>query len=235
MRQIGVSDPLGEASDLERYTGWLRQAACDVNIVVVSANSRNPQEAGTLDGVVLTGGGDVHPVLYGRPDDLAAARRINVDRDRFELELFRRAVDAGVPLLGICRGAQLANVALGGTLVADLEAAGYSNHRRPATGERRHGVQIAPESVLREIAGAERAEVNSSHHQAVESPGRGLCVTARSDDGVIEGLEWCAGGRRPFLLLIQWHPERMEADAALSSGVRERFMAEVERFAVRTE
>jgi len=233
--RIGVTNPMDKASDFDRYMDWLRLSAAGAQLVPFTVGAVSPDEVGGVDGLVLSGGGDVHPELYGRPQDAARARGVNIDRDRFELELVRLSLERGCPLLGICRGAQLVNVALAGTLVVDLESAGYSNHRRPEAGDRRHAVQITPGSVLREIAGAESGEINSSHHQAVQSPGRGLQVTARSDDGVVEALEWAERDGRPFLLLVQWHPERMEAASRLSSGVRERFVAEVKRCTARTQ
>jgi putative glutamine amidotransferase len=159
-----------------------------------------------LDGVCLSGGPDIDPVGYGeRPHPSLGPTEI--DLDRFEIAVARLADDRGLPLLGICRGAQALNVARGGTLhqhVPDL--AGVSlNHRQTAPGERpAHSVAIEPGSLLARTLGRRVARVNSFHHQAVKRLGRGLRVVARAPDGVVEGIE-ASDGR--FVLGVQWHAE----------------------------
>ncbi|HSR70829.1 MAG TPA: gamma-glutamyl-gamma-aminobutyrate hydrolase family protein [Kiloniellales bacterium] len=160
-----------------------------------------------LDGVVVTGGAfDVDPARFG-----AATRHASVTtkdrRTEFELRLARGALARDLPLLGICGGEQLINVALGGTLLQHIPDAvpGALAHEQPnAREEPGHEVEIEPGTLLHRICGVTRLSVNSAHHQAVETVGPGVVIDARAPDGVIEGIE--APGRR-FCLGVQWHPE----------------------------
>ncbi len=160
-----------------------------------------------LDGLVLSGGGDVDPALYGQPPHPRLGRVIR-ERDEFELQLCREALARDLPLLAICRGHQVLNVATGGTLIQDipsLVARGGDHDPRCERWERAHAVSVEPGSRLHAILGTEQLDVNSFHHQAVETLGAGLQVSARApEDGIIEGVE--LPGRR-FVVGVQWHPE----------------------------
>jgi len=165
--------------------------------------------AARLDGLVLSGGGDVSPYLYGEAP-LKAVSRMELDRDRWELALFRAAWSAGLPILGICRGCQLVNVALGGTLYQDIpsqlpEAGGHSFD--VPMDEPAHYIVIRQGSRLAAALGAGRFLSNSFHHQAVKGLAPGLTVSAQASDGVIEGLEWTSDER--YLVAAQFHPEGM--------------------------
>jgi putative glutamine amidotransferase len=166
--------------------------------------------AAQVDAVVINGGGDVAPERYGatrHPRTYGVQER----RDRFEIELVRAAVDRGVPVLGVCRGIQLVNVALGGTLVQHVpDAVGRDHMCDDALDRRVHEVLLAPGSRLAALYGRDRLEVNSLHHQAVDRPGPGLRVTASAPDGTVEGIE-SEDGR---ILGVQWHPELLAEPAA---------------------
>ena len=159
-----------------------------------------------VDGLLLTGGGDVDPALYG--EDNRSSRGIEPMRDQFEMKLMFEAKTQGKRVLGICRGIQLVNASLGGTLYQDLptEYGKQINHSQPA---RRfqpvHSVQVQTGSLLHALLGHEELSVNSTHHQAVRQPAPELHPVAVSPDGVIEGLE---SSDNP-ILLVQWHPERL--------------------------
>lgn len=161
-----------------------------------------------LDGLILSGGGDVDAKWYSAtPSDLLEL--VDPERDCAELALARLAVRCGKPLLAICRGVQVLNVAFGGTLYADIptQIHGALPHRPPPGGPAEssaHTVHLEPGSRLATILGATQVVTNSFHHQAVHKVGEGLVVTARAPDGVIEGLE-CP--QHPFCLGVQWHPE----------------------------
>ncbi len=160
-----------------------------------------------VDGLIVTGGGfDVDPALFG-----ATSRHPTVTtkdrRTAFELSATRGALARGMPVLGICGGQQLLNVALGGTLIQHIpdEVAGALPHRQPnPRNEPGHEVRIVAGTLLYRIAGAGRLAVNSAHHQAVKDAGPGVVIDAVAEDGVIEGIE---DPRRHFCLGVQWHPE----------------------------
>jgi len=180
-----------------------------------------------LDGLCLTGGGDLAPRYYGQerrpgckdPDD---------ERDEMELALIAAARPRGLPILALCRGIQVLNAALGGTLIQDIAlerpaSLDHAHHPGRARDELVHEILITPDSRLREIIGADVCAVNSLHHQAVERIASGLRVAARAADGIIEALEPPAGraafdeeiGRGEFLLGVQFHPEDLQGHEAM--------------------
>jgi len=163
-----------------------------------------------LDGVILSGGGDLDPTLY---DGLhhETIYTIDPERDATEIALTRELVSLEVPLLGICRGAQVLNVALGGTLIEHLpEVVGDEvSHRASPPGATQHPVTVEPTSRLAEILGQTELAPVSWHHQAVRRPAPGFKVVAQADDGTIEALEM---PDHPWLIALQWHPEMTAAD-----------------------
>jgi putative glutamine amidotransferase len=184
-----------------------------------------------LDGLVLQGGADVAPPSYGETP-LAPEWAGDAVRDRYEIDLFEAFVEAGKPVLGICRGCQVINVALGGTLYQDLptQVGQAIAHRDVDLYERAlHDVTLVPDSALARLyPGTRRAKVNSIHHQAVKDLGRDLVVEAVGEpDGVVEAIRW----RGPsYVFGIQWHPEFLALqapDASLLDGapIREEFLA----------
>ena len=157
-----------------------------------------------LDGLVMTGGSDPDPELYGE-DPHPRLGAVERGRDDWELALIRAALDARIPMLCVCRGAQLLNVALGGTLIQHLDEADTHALWDTPRIERCHTVRVAPGSRAAELYGAEIA-TNSLHHQAVGQPGEGVVVTGTAEDGVVEAFE-LAG--RPEVFAVQWHPEML--------------------------
>jgi putative glutamine amidotransferase len=173
------------------------------------------------EGVLLTGGEDIDPHIYGNGLPQALRKTVTVTpdggaRDLRELILIDEVFRQKKPLLAICRGHQVLNVALGGTLMADIRSQKpeAQNHRRM---DRRsqvvHEVRLTEDSLLAKITGARRLGVNSTHHQAVELIAPPLKAVAKSDDGIVEGLELKPDAMRavPFLLSVQFHPERLAA------------------------
>ena len=156
-----------------------------------------------LDGLVMTGGADPDPALYGE-DPHPELGKVERGRDDWELALIRAALDARIPMLCVCRGAQLLNIALGGTLVQHLDAPQHNGWDRPRT-DRCHTVRVAPGSRAAELYGPQTA-TNSLHHQAVGRIGEGVVVTGTAEDGVVEAFE-VAG--RPEVFAVQWHPEML--------------------------
>jgi putative glutamine amidotransferase len=161
-----------------------------------------------LDGLLLSGGVDVDPALYGRPRHPKLGR-VDRERDEFELALTRHALRRDLPILAICRGQQVLNVAAGGTLIQDIPSeleGGAVTHEAPGRRTRRsHPVEVVAGSKLAEILGPGPLSVNSFHHQAIDRLGEGLTVTGRCPgDGVIEAVEM---RDRSFVVAVQWHPE----------------------------
>lgn len=166
-----------------------------------------------IDGLILTGGLDIHPRFYGETELHPETQATEERRDAHEISLTRAAVARDLPVFGICRGLQLLNVALGGTLHQHLP-----NHRQePPTSETAHPLRLAPGSRLsRILSDADTLAVNSHHHQAACSVALGLSVSARDEDGVVEALE------KPdarFVLAVQWHPENLFAVDAASRAL----------------
>jgi putative glutamine amidotransferase len=170
-----------------------------------------------IDALILAGGSDVDPSSYGAARD-PETNGTCPERDRFELELTRRAVEDGTPVLGICRGMQILNVALGGTLVQHLpDVVGHNDHRHTPGAFADHEVRLLEGSLAEQAAGGERVTVKSHHHQGVGELGEGLVVTGWADaDDLIEAIELRG---HPFALGVLWHPEEDERSRVVEALV----------------
>lgn len=167
----------------------------------------------SVSGLVLTGGEDVDPARYGE-ERHEKVRSVNAARDATEAALIREARSRKIPVLAICRGIQILNVALGGTLVQDIPSQCQTNIDHDEEGPRNsrsHEVSIEPGSLIARAVGVDHCTVNSFHHQSVKQVAEGMRVTARSPDGVIEGIE--STDRNWWVLGVQWHPEEMTDSA----------------------
>jgi len=192
-----------------------------------------------VDGVLLTGGDDINPNLYARnlPRDVRKTVGMTPDgggRDLRELILLDEVFRQRKPLLAICRGHQLLNIALGGKLVADIrrQVPGALNHQRmDKAGEMVHEAPLTAGSLLAKITGKRVLGVNSSHHQAVLEPAGPLTAVARTRDGIVEAMEWKpeAARRMPFLLSVQFHPERLTEKYAEHRAIFRSFTRSCER------
>jgi putative glutamine amidotransferase len=188
---------------------WLLPCHPDRNLVAEAVRRS--------DGVLLTGGDDIEPGLYtaSLPEQVAkTVQRAHPERDAFELLLIEELLRQRKPLLCICRGHQMVNVALGGTLFADIsrQKPRTLNHSRTDKKDRVvHTVVCREGTMMAKIAGRDRLGVNSSHHQAVNRLARALQATAVSQDGIVEAMELApvATGLLPYLLAVQFHPERL--------------------------
>ena len=194
---------------MDDYVTSVERAGGRVRVLDVGESPR--KIVGEIDGLLLTGGGDIDPVFYGE------ARHPSIEdaepgRDEFEIDLARRGVEADVPMLAICRGAQVLNVAAGGTLVQDIPSttpAALTHTVQTPRDAHAHDVRISAGSHLERALGPTMdaglsCRVNSRHHQAVARVGSGLVASATADDGVVEAIEkpdaaFCVG--------VQWHPE----------------------------
>jgi putative glutamine amidotransferase len=178
---------------------------------------------GRFDGLLLIGGPDVDPELYG--EELhPACYGIDRVRDEFEIDLVRTALDRAVPTLAICRGIQLVNVALGGTLDQHItDRDDLVQHGVPQGGEGViHGLEVEPGSLVAKAMGVERADAMSHHHQAVARLGRDLRPVAWAEDGVVEAVE--LDDRDAWLLGVQWHPEETAATDPAQQGLFDGFV-----------
>jgi putative glutamine amidotransferase len=202
---IGVT----RCSKLEDYVASVEQSGARARVLDVSESPRALID--TLDGVLLTGGGDVDPVLYGE-ERHPTVEDAEPGRDEFEIDLARRARAADMPLLAICRGAQVLNVAAGGTLVQDIPSAVDTDLSHSLQNPKdciAHPVQITRGSRLHAALGARvdaacTCRVNSRHHQSVGRIGKELVASAVAPDGVVEAIEDPTAG---FCVGVQWHPE----------------------------
>ena len=199
---------------LDAYTNAIERAG---GVPVILPNTQDPrllrEMADRMDGVMISGGPDADPRLYGARADKTVGG-IRPRRDAAEIEVIRYIIqETEKPLLGICRGLQMMNVALGGDLYVDLKNAGFPEHSFHDIYPREmvsHDVRVEKNCLLHHIFGQEVLGVNSFHHQAVQTPAPGLLVTAWSEpDQLIEALE--LPGER-FVLGVQWHPEGMTGD-----------------------
>jgi putative glutamine amidotransferase len=196
----------------QTYVRALAAAGCaPVMIPLLDDHDRLRAIYGRLDGIVFPGGADIAPGEYGEQpvDNLNV---IEPERDKTELTLAHWAYEDDLPILGICRGQQLLNVALGGTLYQDLRHQGVTSvEHSDADGRARnkliHRVAIDPDSRLAQLIDETSVDVNSLHHQAIKTLAPTLRLTAKSDDGVIEAIE---SSDRRFLIAVQWHPEELD-------------------------
>jgi len=217
---IGITGSVSQSPDVLRRPvfvlgqSYVRavQAAGGVPVIVppILGESQLRELFVRLDGLLLSGGGDIDPALFGESQH-PATRGINIERDSVELMLARWSLAEDKPLLAICRGIQVMNVALGGTLVQDIPAQipGALKHHCDDEAPRNfiaHTVRVDAGTRLASILGKIEFGVNSWHHQSCRAPGRGMIYTAWAPDGVVEGAE--VPGHR-FAIAVQWHPEEM--------------------------
>jgi putative glutamine amidotransferase len=225
---IGISD----CSKYPNYENWFL-ASAGVRVIKLSYLLNNAHEISNCDGLVLTGGQDVHPRFYGKPEFISYSKPQDIDeqRDEFEFKLLEYAHAHQMPILGICRGLQVVNVFLGGSLVPDIPSFKDVDHSKFGEGnDRYHSVTVEAGTKLFSIASTSPVEINSAHHQGADIIGRGLFPNAFSpDDGFVEGLE-NGHAEACYILLVQWHPERMKDQAnPLAAGIRLAFLEAVKK------
>lgn len=197
----------------EAYTAALLRAGVIPFVVPPVDEAEAAAVLDAVDGLLLTGGEDVDPARFGA-DRHPTVQDVHAARDRSEIALVLEARRRRVPTLAICRGIQVANVALGGTLIQDIPTQRPDAGRHEVGDEGRaarvHRVTATPGSRLADALGATEVVTNSMHHQAVDRPADGLLVTARADDGIVEGAEW--GADDWWMVGVQWHPEELIDD-----------------------
>lgn len=206
-----LTTSIGERTHFTLLTNYAEAilAASGVPVLLPATESFSLDELLTpLSGLLLAGGGDVNPELYSEPPHLTA-ERVDPIRDRFEMEAARWALRRDLPILGICRGMQLLNVATGGTLIQDIASQTDNplRHSRPdAIDDPVHPVRIESDSRLAHVLGCTEVQVNTGHHQAAKQIAFGMRAVAWAEDGVIEAIE---SEDRHWVVGVQWHPEMM--------------------------
>jgi putative glutamine amidotransferase len=217
----------------DNYRHWI-EGSGQAEAVRLNYSQNNADEMANCKGLVLTGGEDVSPELYGRAEFAKeyALKEIIQERDEFEFAVIRKALDQKKPILGICRGLQVMNVYLGGTLIPDIPAFLHSGFHGKINGtDQQHTVTITPDSRLRQISGLEAGLVNSAHHQSADTIAKDLKITAFGDTDIVEAMEWIFPEKCSWLLLVQWHPERMADQASpLANRIRIAFLEACRNF-----
>lgn len=227
--KIALSKGSGGQS-YENYSEWLESYGYDVEIVDIYTSDDPIKDLLDCDALVLTGGPDVHPGRFEKPYE---SDRCSIDeyRDTLEFELLRNALLIKMPVLGICRGQQLINVALGGSLVIDIPT-DLTNPviHQIEEGDATHRLFLEDGSYLKDIADVDSALVNSNHHQAVDKLSRELKPSGYTRDGIIESYEWRDVSFKSWMLAVQWHPERLERDHPLSEPLASEFIEAAEKY-----
>lgn len=216
-------------TDCSKYNNYAKWIASESNVEAVQLGYKQDSFAQIerCHGVLMSGGEDVHPKFYDKPEYLAYCYLDDVDekRDLFELKVLEYTQAKKLPVFGICRGLQIANVFFGGSLIPDIPRFKNSNHSKIHGEDHYHEISTQATSQLRKITGLEKGEVNSAHHQSVDRLGEGFVVSALSPEGIVEGIERQNTDGKPPILLVQWHPERMrDQRSAFAEKIRQNFI-----------
>lgn len=228
---IGISDC---GAKHPNYANWIKANDDRIVALRLGYGMDNLEELDRCDALLLTGGHDVNPHVYNKPELMPLCDKDNMDfdRDDFEMALLMTAQAMQMPVLGICRGLQITNAYLKGTLIGDIPTKLGLQHSAVEGVDREHTINVEEGTLLAEIAGTLEGEINSAHHQSADDIGKGLRINSFSGDGVVEGLEYENREGKPFLLLVQWHPERLKdkENSPFSNNIRTRFLQEAEKY-----
>ena len=229
---IGITD----SRKFEDYSKWILSENPYIHIIRLSYQLNNISQVADCHGIILTGGEDVHPKFYNKLDYLPILNpnQIDENRDLFELKIIESVFQFKKPLLGICRGLQITNVALGGSLIPDIPTVfGNLQHGKIEGKDQLHEVNIIQGTSIQNITTQTTGIVNSAHHQSADEIGVGLIATAYSSTNtnkkIIEALEWEQPENNSWLLLVQWHPERIAENEFFSKSIRSAFLHEVSK------
>jgi len=218
--RIAFSKGTPKASYLHYYQ-WLQQADSGIECVDMYSlpidSALNCME--TCSGLLLTGGPDLYPGMYGKESDtIKCSDGFDIKRDTLELALIAKAHELGIPVFGICRGLQVINVYFGGSLYTDLpsDIMPKVTHRCFNKDSCFHSVNLNLGTQIAWASGIMTGRVNSNHHQGIEMLAKTLKAGCTTVDGLIESVEWNSPMDKPFLMAVQWHPEKMEFENPLS-------------------
>jgi putative glutamine amidotransferase len=218
----------------QNYYDWIKSA--DSTILVTEMYNHTLEEAlsnlENCDALIVTGGADVYPGNYGKEKDTSRCGQFDFKRDTLEFALIKKALELNMPIFGICRGEQILNIALGGSLFIDIPT-DYDTtikHRIHDWQNCYHAVCVEPGTKFAQVTNVNKGNVTSNHHQAIDRLAKDLRAAARSTDGLIEAVEWKEPKGKSFLMAVQWHPERMNKDNPLSWNLLEFLIDEAKRF-----
>ena len=218
----------------DSYSSWIERNGENtewINLYSLSIDSALKM-INTCDGLLVTGGEDVYPDYYGNISDTSRCGAIDHYRDSLEFALIDFALNTKMPIFGVCRGHQILNVALGGTLIIDIPVDFDTSviHRQNNWKNCYHEVDIVPNSNLYSVSSVTSEIVNSNHHQGIDITGQGLMISSYSKDSLPESIEWVDSKDKGFLMAVQWHPERMEIDHPLSRNLAVEFLNESAKY-----
>ncbi|MCX6271451.1 MAG: gamma-glutamyl-gamma-aminobutyrate hydrolase family protein [Bacteroidetes bacterium] len=235
-----VKVAFSKAGPEEKYKLYTRLFLTeDPGIECVDMSGLSPAGAvGLLEGcsgLVLTGGNDVDPNLYQKKDQTGRCGVIDYTRDTLEIALIKKALEKGMPVFAICRGAQLLNVVEGGSLFIDIpgDLPNAVIHRNDQPEGASHDIELVPGSWLNTVVKSGRGQVNSYHHQGVERLAGPFTPWARAADGLIEAYGWKNPENKSLLIAVQWHPERMTANKLFSGLLAKKWIEAVYIYGVK--
>lgn len=217
----------------DSYVNWIKNA--DSTIVCIDLYNLSIDSATEVlqncSGLLLTGGADVSPVRYNNASDTSRCS-MNLRRDSLEFALIDIALKHKIPIMGICRGEQILNVALGGSLIVDIPSDYGTSviHRKKDTYKCFHNINVKKTSLLYKLSKADSGIVNSNHHQGIDILSDKLNIVARTNDSLPEAVEWKNPIGKSFLMAVQWHPERLDRDNILSLPIAKKFIDEVKKY-----
>ncbi len=222
-KSIGISK---SDSKFDRYTNWLDTN--NLEYIILDWETNNFDDIKKCSSLLLTGGVDIFPEFYNDWEDGKNRDEYIPARDGFEFKLLDYAFENNYPILGICRGLQVINCKLKGSLINDIETIRGTNHKKISqTEDRIHNVNVKGNSLLYELVKQDKGIINSSHHQSIDRLGEGLVISAKADDGIVEAIEWEEKDGKPFLLAVQWHPERdKDSESVFSKNIIDKFREE---------
>lgn len=216
------------------YERWLLQA--DSNLKIVDLYHLNLDSAililNKCDGLLISGGSDIYPAYYGKESDSLKCEAFDRKRDSLEMIAFENALHRGLPIFGICRGLQLINIALGGSLLTDIpsDLGTETIHRSNDGQDCLHPVAVRENSLLYSLTGVKEVYVNSKHHQGIDRLADELKASAFSPDRLVEAIEWKEPQQRNFLIAVQWHPERLTISPEMNQPLAKKFVHQAKLF-----
>ncbi|NOR87121.1 MAG: amidotransferase [Bacteroidales bacterium] len=217
------------------YPKWIYKADPKVEIINMYELGVDSalQILNQCDGLLVTGGADVYPGWYGKIADTARCGTFDLYRDTLEMELLRKAIDMKIPIVGICRGEQILNVTLGGSLIIDIPSDHDTiiKHRQDDWKNCFHQTDIIATSLLQKVCQVNDGSVNSNHHQAIDVLAEDLSISSYAEDQIIESVEWKDPLNKSFLIAVQWHPERLDSvNSSLSLPIVREFIMQARKY-----